>query len=140
MKRELRWPNTVKIDLKVSDDIYTLQKALIDKGSTEGLRIVAEELASNMVEFNETGTIIANCERVDCFIEKISVDTAAEAFLRLGMHSIENSSKSDTPLKLHKSKNDVGGYGLKFIKCLGWDTKFYETKNYFVIAAKKKIH
>lgn len=140
MKREKRTPNTVKINIEKPEDIYELQEALIKKGDDRAVRTASEELASNMIEFNEKGYIVANCVRVDCFIKKDTVNKQAEMYLRLGMFMEKEFNKLgySSPIKVNKDSETLGGFGLKMIRSHGWDCKLNETKNYFVISARKE--
>lgn len=141
MVREKRVPNTVRIDIDHPEDIYTLQEALIKKGDDRAVRTASEELASNMIEFGERGYIVANCVRVDCFIRKSTMSQMAEMYLKLGLYMEKEFSElgyGSTPIKVNKGEESLGGFGLKMIRSHGWDCQLNESKNYFIVSARKK--
>lgn len=131
-------PDTVTIDIEKPSDIYALQKALIAKETKSDTRTVAEELAANMIDYQEFGKIRANCKRVDCFISKSSVNEDKELSLRVGILSANNKRLFGQPIKIDKDESAMGGFGLRMIVSLGWKIKLNDSKNYFIISAEKE--
>jgi len=117
-------------------DLYAMQKAILDKNSSGKVKWVAQELANNILEYNEKGEIHMNGTLV---MAKIRLDTISDTSIKIIKRSLCNLDESTNLMNTEqKTKNSYtyGGLGLLSIHKMGFKYRYIITKDFFIIACK----
>lgn len=120
-------------DTHITDMMLDLKKR---KRSSQ-LQFVASEIAANIIEANETATLIVNGSMLQALIDKKT--TSADKFKNLKASiEIAKSEKNNDPIILEPGKR-TGGYGTKMILNSGYNIEYRECEDFFFLVAYKEI-
>lgn len=120
-------------DTHITDMMLDLKKR---KRSSQ-LQFVASEIAANIVEAQETATLIVNGSMLQAIINK--KNESFEKFEKLKTSiEIAKTEKNNNPIILEPNKK-TGGYGTKMILNSGYKIEYKDCDDFFFLIAYKEI-
>jgi hypothetical protein len=122
--------------IEEADDLYNLQLDLKTRNSSSRVKWTAQELANNIVEYNEKADLSINGKTV---VASIDLDTISPQSIDIINYSIKNlESKEPIFTSQPRSKNSYtyGGLGFISIFRMGFKYKTMKFKNKFMIICK----
>lgn len=117
-------------------DLYFMQRAIFDKASDSKVKWVAQELANNILEYNEKGAILMNGSLVIAKIKLNSITKDSIDIIKKAICSIESSDNLMNVEQKTKNNYTYGGLGLLSIHKMGFKYRYFITKDFFIIACK----
>ena len=128
--------NHYSFTIEKETDIFNLQIGLKDKKSDSKIKWVAQELANNIVEYQEKGNISVNGRMVIASIDKKSLSSKSKEVIKLAIKDIENKKTNFNDSIESKHNYKYGGLGFISIHKMGFGFRVMDFKNKFLIVCK----
>lgn len=128
----------IKFDIHCKEDFFSMQKLLNSKNDVSvEKRYIALELAENIIEAKEKGSIIINGVNVESIIHDFNEDkyTEAESYIQKAKEAFNEQKTSNI-----KVKNNFGGRGFLTILYAGWNIEIHKESTGFRITANKSVN
>jgi hypothetical protein len=124
--------------IEEEEDLFKLQIGLMDKKSDSKIKWVAQELANNIVEYQEKGSISVNGRLVVASIDKNTMSSKSIEIVKLAIKDIEDKDTTFNTEVGSKHNYKYGGLGFVSISKMGFKYKIMDFTNNLLIICKIK--
>jgi len=118
-------------------DLYKIQLSLQQKNLNSKIKWALQELANNVIEYEEKAKILLNKNSI---IVSIALDSITEDSIKIIRASIDEIKKNKGNFIKNKSKNNYnyGGYGLRSIFKMGFSFRMFKTEESVLLICRLK--
>ena len=118
-------------------DLYKIQISLQQKNLNSKIKWALQELANNVIEYEEKAKILLNKNSI---IVSIALNSITEESIKIIKASIDEIKKNKGNFIKNKSKNnyEYGGYGLRSIFKMGFSFRMVRTEESVLLICRLK--